>query len=239
MNFPLANRLELPILQELAATGGAEDVRFLYFRLVSYFPQLDKSEIQNGKLEKWRLYIQRAGRELDEQGLIKRERGYWTLTDAGMRLVEAESTEFQVSLSESAKINQDELTHTDIQKMLCEIGASLGFSTQKEFEFYDVVWRINQKSPRLSHVFEVQHKGNIDSAFAKLKRAYETQRSVPFLILAGERDTNRALRSISQESSGAFHELGEVLNIFSFAQIEQLHRSLHSVANILPLFLTK
>ena len=122
--------------------------------------------------------------------------------------------------------------------MLCEIGAILGFDAEKEFEYYDVVWRINKKSPRLSHVFEVQHKGNIDSAFAKLKKAHEAQRSKPFLILASERDTNRALRSISFEQSGAFHELAESLTILSFAQIEQLRRSLKSVDEILPFFLT-
>lgn len=237
MNFPLQNRLELPILQELAATGGAEDVRFLYFRLVSYFPQLDKSEIQNGKLEKWRLYVQRAGKDLDEQGLIKRERGYWSLTTAGQRLVESENTEFKVFSSGELKAEQKELTHVQVQEMLCEIGKSLGFDAQKEFEYYDVVWRINPRSTRLSHVFEVHHKGNIDSAFAKLKKAYETQRSVPFLILAGERDNNRALRSVSHESSGAFHELGEVLHILSFPQIQQLHQSLQSVSAFLPLFL--
>lgn len=239
MNFPLSNRLELPILQELAATGGAEDVRFLYARLISYFPQLDKSVIGNGKLEKWRLHVQRAGRELDEQGLISRERGLWTLTEAGRRVVEAEHTEFEVQPKEFVQNNLVETSHGGIQTMLCEIGEVLGFHTQKEFEFYDVVWRTNHKSPRLSHVFEVQHKGNIDSAFAKLKKAYETQRSKPFLILASERDTNRALRSISHESSGAFHELGEVLIILSFAQVESLHRSLNTVSHILPLFLAK
>lgn len=238
MNFPLSNRLELPILQELAAIGGAEDVRFLYDRLVSYFPQLDKKAIQNEKLNKWRLHVQRAGKDLDDNGLIKRSGGIWTLTNNGAALVAAENTEFAVeTINLQTAVNGD-LTHGEVQLMLCEIGKILGFDTQKEFEYYDVVWRVNQKSPRLSHVFEVQHKGNIDSAFAKLKKAHEAQRSKPFLILASERDTTRALRSISHEQSGAFHEIAESLQILSFAQIEQLHRSLKSVGEILPIFLT-
>ncbi|MEP6924876.1 MAG: hypothetical protein ABI954_10460, partial [Pyrinomonadaceae bacterium] len=159
MNFPLSNRLELPILQELAATGGSEDVRFLYDRLVSYFPQLDKKEIQNGRLEKWRLHVQRAGRELDQGGFIKRTRGIWTLTKTGLALVESENTAFEVQNKDFQPANQTELSHGEIQIMLCEIGEILGFQAQKEFEFYDVVWRVNAKSPRLSHVFEVQHKG--------------------------------------------------------------------------------
>ena len=239
MNFPVSNRLELPILQELSATGGAEDVRFLYQRLVRYFPALDARKIENGKLEKWRLHVQRAGRELDQQGLIERARGLWTLTSAGRRMVEAETTDFAVESKTLQDVRQAETSHVEIQNMLIEIGEILGFHAEKEFEYYDVVWRINSKSPRLSHVFEVQHKGNLDSAFAKLKKAYETGRSKPFLILASERDTNRALRSISHETAGAFHELQETLTMLSFAQIEQLFRSLKSVGEILPHFLAK
>jgi hypothetical protein len=238
MNFPPSNRLEMPILQELAATGGTEDVRFLYSRLVSYFPQLDFREINNGKLEKWRLFVQRAGRELDEQGLIRRERGLWTLTRFGRERVSSEYAEFELSQTE-VKSETQEISHLQIQNMLSEIGEILGFHAQLEFEFYDVVWRANERSPRISHVFEVQHKGNLDSAFAKLKKAYEAQRSKPFLILASERDTNRALRSISYEQNGAFHELAEILIILSFTQIQQLHRSVASVSTILPFFLTK
>lgn len=241
MNFPLTNRLELPILQELAATGGAEDVRFLYARLVGYFPQIDGRELANGKFEKWRLHVQRAGKDLDEQGLLKRTRGVWTLTTAGRQRLESENTEFAVDLKpfEDSSQNEASLSHVEIQNMLCEIGEILGFATQKEFEYYDVVWRANQKSPRLSHVFEVQHKGNLDSAFAKLKKAFEAQRSKPFLILTSERDTNRALRSISFESGGAFHELAGSLTILSFAQIEHLHRALRSIGGVLPIFLDK
>lgn len=52
---------------------------------------------------------------------------------------------------------------------------------------------------RISHVFEVQSKGNVDSAFAKLKRAFDAQRSKPFLIVASERDTKPAKQSLSRE----------------------------------------
>lgn len=239
MNFPLSSRLELPILQELAATGGRDDVRFLYSRLVSYFPQLDAASIQNGKLERWRLHVQRAGRELDEQGLIERERGVWTLTRRGRERVETEQTEFTIFQNEIADRQNEELTHQKVQFMLVEIGQILGFCAQAEFEYYDVVWRENRNVPRLSHVFEVQHKGNIDSAFAKLKRAHDTQRSKPFLILASERDSNRAARSINPAQTGAFHELETILTVLSFEQIRLLHRSLNSVSDLLPYFLGK
>jgi hypothetical protein len=228
MNFPLSNRLEMPILQELAATGGREDVRFLYSRLISYFPQLDKSLINNGKLEKWRLLVQRAGRELDELGYIKRSKGIWTLTKSGFERVASETTEFPLQPAETA--DKEELTHNTIQQLLVETGRILGFYAQTEFEFYDVIWRASEKSPRLSHVFEVQHHGNLDSALAKLKRAYDAQRSKIFLIINAERDANRAKQSLTRE----FHELENVLTILTFRQIKLLHQSLHKIADFLP-----
>ena len=114
--------------------------------------------------------------------------------------------------------------------MLVEIGEILNFSCETEFEYYDVVWRENQNSRRLSHVFEVQSKGNLDSAFAKLKRAYDAQRSKPFLILANERDTKRALQSLARE----FRELENVISILSFVEIGQVHKNLKNIGKILP-----
>lgn len=45
MPFPETTRLELPILQELKATGGSDQLRYLYQRLVSYFPQLTAQDL--------------------------------------------------------------------------------------------------------------------------------------------------------------------------------------------------
>ena len=68
---------------------------------------------------------------------------------------------------------------------------------------------------------------------AKLKRAYEAQRSKPFLIVASERDTNRANRNMSQARTGAFHEIGRATVILSFEQLDKLHRAFTSVEDIL------
>jgi hypothetical protein len=236
MSYPNASRIELPILQELVAMGGSEDVRFLYDRLAGYFPQLEREEIienGDGHNKTWRRLVQRAGRELDDKKEITRDRGFWTITQAGRKRVEVEETSFSFS---SIEIKQETLSHADIQQMLLEIGKILGYHVEMEFEFYDVVWRENERSPRLSHVFEVQHKGNIDSALAKLKKAYDAQRSKPFLILATERDTNRALRSTDAAHSGAFREISDAIKILSFEQLRLLHRSLKSVADLLPDF---
>lgn len=240
MAYPGAERIELPILQELIATGGIEDVRFLYSRLVGYFPQLDETEVRalgNGHRAQWRRLVQRAGRALDEKRQIERRQGRWTITPAGRRRAAEEATHFASAGQQAGGDARDEaMSHGDVQRMLCDIGRVLGYHTQTEFEYYDVVWRTNEKSPRLSHVFEVQHKGNIDAALAKLKRAYDAQRTKPFLIVASERDTNRAIKSLSIARTGAFHEIGRVTAILSFEQIRKLHRALISVEELLANF---
>jgi hypothetical protein len=240
MTYPGTGRLELPILQELVATGGADDVRFLYARLAGYFPQLDETDVQaldNGHRKQWRRLVQRAGLQLSEQRQIERQRGHWAITSLGRKRVAEEALAFSLSDSSAQPgTNAAPFTHADVQQMLLDIGRVLGYHAQKEFEYYDVVWRTSADSPRLSHVFEVQHKGNIDAALAKLKRAYEAQRSKPFLIIASERDTNRANRSMSQANTGAFHEIGRATTILSFEQLHRLHRALTSVEDLLASF---
>jgi hypothetical protein len=238
MSYPGVDRLELPVLQELVAIGGVEDVRFLYDRLVAYFPQLDLEDVRalrNGHRSQWRRIVQRAGRGLDEKRQIERRRGLWTITPQGRRRVADEALHF--SLPEDSPRQADAshapLSHAEVQQMLVDIGRVLGHHAQTEFDYYDVVWREGEASPRLSHVFEVQHKGNIDAALAKLKRAYDAQRSRPFLIVDSERDTNRAQMQLSLARTGAFHEIGRVTCILSFEQLRKLHRALTSVEDIL------
>jgi hypothetical protein len=238
MAYPGVARIELPILQELVATGGVEDVQFLYNRLAGYFPQLDETETRalgNGHRAQWRRLVQRAGRELADKKQIERRRGRWTITALGRKRADEEGQSF--SLMDAQEVVRPEaLTHGDVQQMLLDIGRVLGYHAEKEFDYYDVVWRASASSPRLSHVFEVQHKGNIDAAMAKLKRAYEAQRSKPFLIVASERDTNRANKNMSQSRTGAFHEIGRATTLLSFEQLNRLHRALTSIADLLQDF---
>ncbi|HKQ53688.1 MAG TPA: hypothetical protein VJT74_15035 [Pyrinomonadaceae bacterium] len=238
MAYPGVARIELPILQELVATGGVEEIRFLYNRLAGYFPQLDESDVRalkNGHRAQWRRLVQRAGRVLADSRQIERRRGRWTITAAGRKRVADEGQTFSLADAQ-AEARTDQLTHGDVQRMLLDIGRVLGYHAQSEFDYYDVVWRESETSPRLSHVFEVQHKGNIDAALAKLKRAYEAQRSKPFLIVASERDTNRANRNLSQSRTGAFHEIGRATTLLSFEQLNRLHRALTSVEDLLRVF---
>jgi len=231
MSLPQVNSIEMPVLQELAVTGGTDDVRFLYERLIGYFPQIEEHEIREIKSDKsknWRKAVQKAGRNLDEKGFIKRNRGLWTILEKGREAVQSETSSFTLSVP-----NVEPTTHLNIQTLLVEIGEYLGYFAEIEFEYYDVIWRETPNSQRVSHIFEVQSKGNIDSAFAKLKRAYQTQRSKPFLVITSERDLNRARQSLSRE----FQDIDSVIAILTFVQVKQIHRNLKGISDILPKFL--
>lgn len=227
MAFPKSKSLETPILQELVAVGGSDDLKFMYERLIAYFPQLTNQEtveIKANKLINWRKLVQRAGKDLDGKGLIKRKRGFWQITEKGQKNVELEVFDFEFTDQK-----QNQVSHKEIQEMLLEVGIILGFYSEIEFEYYDVVWREVPQAMRLSHVFEVQSKGNIDSAFAKLKRAYQAQRSKIFLVISSERDLKRAGKSLKQE----FIDIENDLSILTFAQIQNVYQSLNSNKEIL------
>lgn len=239
--YPHASHIELPILQELVATSGEEDVRFLYRRLTAYFPQLAEANTEVETSRAWRRLVQRAGRLLSDERFIERSpRGHWRITQTGRHRVANEESRFIVEPAANDKaVNHASLGHGDIQQMLLDVGRILGYYVEREHNYYDVVWRTSERSPRLSHVFEVQRRGNLDSALAKLKRAYELQRSKPFLVVAGEGDNLRAERSIDAEGNGAFHEIGAATQIISFEQIGRLHRSLTGVAETLTTLLDR
>lgn len=231
MSIPVYKSLENPILQELSAVGGGDDVRFLYIRLIPYIPTLSDAEIfqiKNGKEIRWKNAVQKAGKSLDDQKLLTRARGMWMLTKKGIEAAGQESSGIIMNKSEHYS-----LSHIEIQRMIFEIGEILGYFAALEFEYYDVIWRENTNSLRISHVFEVQSKGNMDSAFAKLKRAFDAQRSKPFLVLASERDTKRAQRSLAQE----FRELENVITVLSFVELRKIHENLTAISKILPKFL--
>lgn len=232
MVLPRAILIEVPVLQELLATSGVEDVRYLYARLTPYFPHIVDAVKSEAKLEaSWRKSVQRAGKQLEVQKQIQRAGGRWMITDAGRRRAAAE----QFEVDETGKhLRPIEISHADAQAMLMEVGQALGFYGVIEYEYFDVVWKTGRNSPRLSHVFEVQRRGNLDSALAKLKKAYDAQRSKTYLVVASERDTRRARKAIDANTSGAFHELASSVEILSFEQLASIHKALKIVREILP-----
>lgn len=231
MPFPEAARVELPILLELKATGGRDRPRYLYERLVRYFPQLTPADLEEKTAagrSRWHRVVQRAAGQLIENGELRREQSRWVITPRGLKRVEAE--QMQPEVTAPAKIQPPgAVTHREAQRMLIEIGRMLGRYAAAEFEHYDVVWRESANAPRLSHVFEVQISGSVDSALTRLKHAYDAQRSSVFLVVADERDT----RFAGKRLTGSFHEIWEVVGVIGTGELQRLYESLKSQEELL------
>ena len=240
MPFPKASHLELPILQELKAVGGEDKVENLYKRLIPYFPQLTEAELKaktkSGR-NKWKSLVQRAGLLLSRKNYIERRgKGKWLLTEKGRERAEGEEIPVQLFLFREAETPP---SHEELKKKLCEIGRILGKHVEEEYEGYDVIWKESELSPRISHVFEVQCRGKLESALTRLKHAYDIQRSKPFLVVADEKDAQKARKYLEPLLSGSFHEIGKVTTILSPAELDRLYRALNSVRDLLEKLLTE
>lgn len=236
MPYPEAARVELPILQELDATGGSDHLRYLYDRLVRYFPQLTLDDLDQRSPKgrnSWHSVVQRAGRQLVEKGELRREGHRWTITQKGRRRIEVE--DLRPAPAEIKRHAPRAVSHKEAQEMLVEIGRLLGRHAEREFDYYDVVWRDNSASPRLSHVFEVQIAGSVDSALTRLKHAYDAQRSRLFLIIADERAANFAGRRLT----GSFHEIRKEVTVIGVGELKRLYDSLNAQKELLEKFVAR
>jgi hypothetical protein len=237
MSFPETERIEFPILQELEATGGGDSLRYLYDRLVRYFPQLTAEELEaknaTGR-SRWHLLVQRAGRELISRGELKRDGSRWLLTSQGRRRLQEEAIQLPPAPPE-LRAAPHRVTHKEAQQMLIEIGQRLGRHAEAEYDYYDVVWRDSPSSPRLSHVFEVQISGSVDSALTRLKHAYDAQRSKLFLVIADERDT----RFAGKRLSGSFHEIFDVITIVGVGELQKFYEAVKENAALLGKILAR
>jgi len=199
-------------------------LRYLYERLPRYFPQLTPQDLEDraeSGRSRWARAVQRAGRQLEEKGELRREKNNWKITARGLRRVEDEAMTLDAPAADVERKGKT-LTHKEAQAMLVEIGLMLGKHAEAEFEHYDVVWRDAASSPRLSHVFEVQISGSVDSALTRLKHAYDAQRSRPFLVIAGERDK----RFAGKRLTGSFHEIWEIITVIGVGELERLYEAL-------------
>lgn len=233
MSFPETTRLELPILQELKATGGSDQLKYLYTRLAPYFPQLTPQDLddrdENGR-SRWHRVVQRAGKQLEERGELRRQHAHWKITPRGWKRVESEA----LQIERIPVVDNRTLTHKEAQRMLVEIGALFGKHAEAEFEHFDVVWRDSSNAPRLSHVFEVQISGSVDSALTRLKHAFDTQRSKIFLVIADERDKSFARKRLT----GSFHEIWQEVTVIGVGELQRIYDSLRSQESLLEKLLS-
>ncbi len=200
-------------------------MRYIYDRLVRYFPQLTPEDISrrapSGR-SGWHRVVQRAGRQLIEKGELKREGARWMITTKGRRRIDDEAMR-PIAAAVTAGPPRA-VSHAEAQSMLVEIGHMLGRHAQAEFDYYDVVWRDSETAPRLSHVFEVQIAGSVDSALTRLKHAYDAQRSRLFLVVADE----RAARFAGRRLTGSFHEIWDEVVFIGIGELKRFYDTLKS-----------
>jgi hypothetical protein len=104
------------------------------------------------------------------------------------------------------------LTHQDIQATIAKLAPYYGMEAMQEYRgdigTYDVIWkRVAAGHP--AKVFEIQHRGNLDSAFVKLKHAYDLWNARLFLVTTSVADSRKAYQLLAS----SFHEMRPYLTI--------------------------
>ncbi len=246
MPIPRTQNFQLPLLRVIADAGGVLPVAEAIARVQRYFPDLreeDKAKLQpSGKEPVWSNRVRWARLQLALQGYLYRgPRGYWRITPQGEAYLkehwdnwkpeysDVKETESQPDSSEEVNIRP----HERLKQLLYELGELFGYRTMVEFReppyIYDVVWQLSPDVPRPVCVYEVQDKGNLFAALAKLQHARDVWGSHLFLLITDERDRKKAEDLVAPLLRGTFHRLAPHLILLDADQVEELHRVL--VAN--------
>lgn len=115
--------------------------------------------------------------------------------------------------------------HDELKRKIVELGRIWGMHAEAEFKAegfkYDAVWK-ERKELGVRKAFEVQHKGNLESALVKLKHAHDMWRSDLILVVTGEKDINRVKKLLAPKLYGAFHEISHT-KVIGPETIDELH----------------
>ena len=189
--------------------------------------------------------------------LYREPRGVWRITAQGRRFLEdnwsswepryssrqhGAETEYSIAQTRKrdvARVRDAEAApelpllrpHEHLKELLRQVGDILGYYPQMEVHespyVYDVVWKTFPQAQRPSFVFEVQDKGNLIEALAKLQHARDTWGSRLFLTVTGDRDRRRIDKLVAPLLSGTFHRLARDLVILDPEQIQGLYGALN------------
>lgn len=75
-------------------------------------------------------------------------------------------------------------------------------------------------------MFEVEFKGSIDTALSRLAHAYDLWHPELYLVVADERDRDRAKKLVEPRMRGAFARLRDRLTIMSLDDVLGIHECL-------------
>jgi len=245
MSFPSRSEIELAILLEIVAMGGEGRPRDIYPKVAARFPQITKAEVERKKIDgtsRWKNEINWSKYNLVQNAELHREpRGIWRITEKGIERLRKEG--LLVEEISPPPIPPELKLHQQVQTQLEEIGRIFGKHVKKEHHeapyTYDVIWKDVEWLPRITHAFEVQDKGNLIEALAKLKHAHDSWGSHLFLIVTGEKDRRKLDQILEPHFMGTFHEIATVTTVFSPEEVGEIYEFLSRFKKVIERFLAK
>jgi hypothetical protein len=141
----------------------------------------------------------------------------------------------------AAPAGRVESVHKSLKTKIREIGSILGKYAKEEYHappyVYDVVWKEIEGLPRPCHVFEVQDKGAVDGALAKLQHARDMWKPKLFLVVTGERDRKRIDTLLRPFMEGSFHGISKDTTVLPAETIDEIYMSLENNKETIRQFL--
>ena len=255
MTFPSPRRIELPLLAEIAASGGEVAIRdrAVYLRVARYFPELTDEDLampHSSSSTAWENRVQWTRLRLVHRGELfgwrdVGKQGVWRITEKGRDRVSKENIQpiGDTRTIQEEPTEEQHRVHNEVQQQLEDIGRILGKYARQEFRQdiyrYDVIWKDAERIPRATHAFEVQHRGNLVEALGKLKHAYDIWHSYLFVVITSERDRRRAEQLLQPYFSGMFHEIGDRVNVLTTEDVSEMHAALAKHGNIFRAFISR
>ena len=244
MALPAEKEIRLPLLKVIADAGGQLPMLEAVAAVERYFPELTDEDkrlkLKSGSLV-WRNRVQWVRQYLVSKGYLFREpRGVWRITPEGRAHLEQN---WKPVTSPIPPTVDGPRLHRELQDKLAEVARLLGFNAETEYSEapyrYDVVWKDFPGAPRSEAVFEVQDKGNLIEALAKLQHARDTWGSRLFLVVTGEKDRRKVEQLTGIYLSGTFHRLAPYLTVLTPLDVDGLHSDLARHGDLLKRLVQK
>jgi len=157
------------------------------------------------------------------------KRGFWEVTTK------------VVAEPPATPVGKEESLHKNLKKKIKEIGSILGKYAKEEYHappyIYDVVWKEIEGLPRPCHVFEVQDKGAVDGALAKLQHARDIWKPKLFLVVTGEKDRKKIDTLLKPFMEGTFHGISKDTIVLTAEIINEIYESLENNKETIRQFL--
>jgi len=145
-------------------------------------------------------------------------------------------TSFAIKLRTRSKVEAEReagksVEHDTVVQLLVELGEILGFHVSSEelspdkLYRYDCVWRDASGHSPLK-VFEVEFRSDVDKALARLTHAYDLWCPELYLIVADEKDLERARKLVEPRLSSAFTKIKNKLTTLSPTTLARIHECL-------------